>query len=357
MTMKWERSEAIVGQRINISQIKGFFGKKVKLADGEMAITEKDGKALKELDKGSHKVSGMFSREAEDVVFIDVSPKVLKRDVQGLWTSQDKEINASLEMTFRVTEPEKIRKLMMGRRDLVTIEDIWKELEKDVVSSGLAPVVKRKNVDDLTEEKKVEKEVRVAVEVEARKKFEVFGLDLISFSVRFILPEDYQEYLRKRGELKAESEESRIQEEDEKIKAVHEREIAEITGEADTREKALDDAEKERIRREAELGIEEEETQQDMKDALEGLRLKELKDRQRDAAEQKRKDMGLEALREALPGRTSRTAEEKYDILKRMMGETEKMFLNRKIDKEMYRNIMGSYEKEKAELEAKMKKK
>lgn len=349
MAKKWERSEAVVAQRISISQIGGFTGKKIQLSSGETAILEKDGESVQTFGEGKHKVSGMFSGGNVNVVLIDGNPKVIRRDAKDLWTGDDKKINAAIEMRFEVSEPEKLRKLMMGKRNVLTIEDVWSELRREIVSNGIEPVVRKKKIDKILAKRDIDKEMHVAVEVEARKKFEVFGLDLLSFSAEFILPDDYEAYLEKRSEMKEEAEKKEFAGEEETRKAVRERDIGEIKGTAETREKVIDDMEKERIRREAEMHIEEEETQQDMKDAMEGLKLKELKD------EEKSSRMGLETLKEVDPKKGA-DLEDKYDTLQRMMGETEKKFLNRKLEKNTFKRLMEDYEKEKTELEVKMRK-
>jgi len=356
MAKKWERSGAIVAQRMSISQIGGFVSKKIQLSDGEAAILEKEGSFVRMFENGKHKVSGMFSGPEMNVVFIDKSPKSIHRGVQELWTKDDKKINADIEMKFSVSEPEKVRKLLMGRRDVLVIEDIWMELRKEIVSSSLTPIVKKKGIDDLQDERMVEKEIRVAVEVEAKKKFEVFGLELISFSVEFILPEDYQEYLKRRGDLKEDAEKAHFAEEEDTRKAVHERNVEEIKGAAETREQALDEMERERIKREAEMQIEGEETQQDMKDAMEALKLKEIKDKQKIIRDSERKNMGLESLKDMLPG-SGKKIEEQYDHLQDMVSATEKKYFQRKIDKGTFTKMMEDLEKEKTDLEVRMMKK
>ena len=104
------------------------------------------------------------------------------------------------------------------------------------------------------------------------------------------------------------------------------------------------------------MGIEEEETQQDMKDALEGLELKEIKDRQKMLKEAEKKEMGLESLKEMSAGDVG-MLKERYDSLKEVIGATEKKFLDRKIDKKTFEKLMQDYEKEKTEIEVGMKKK
>ncbi len=357
MAKKWERSEATVAQRMSISQIGGLFSKKIHLSDGEAAILEKEGSAVHSFEKGEHKVSGMFSGTGRSVVFIDKSPKSIRRDVGGLWTNDDKKINADIEMKFIISEPEKIRKLLLGRRDVLSIEDIWTELRKEIVSSSLTPIVKKKKIDDLQDDRTVEKEIRVSVEVEARKKFEVFGLELLSFSVVFILPEDYEEYLKRRGDMKEETEKEHIAEEEDTRKAVHEREVEEIKGTAETREQVLDEMERERIKRETEMGIEEEETQQDMKDATEALKLKEIKDKQKILRDGERKNLGLESLKDVIPGETGADLEERYDGLQKLVDAAEKKYFQRKIDKQTFSSMVGDIEKEKTRLEVKMDRK
>ena len=90
--------------------------------------------------------------------------------------------------------------------------------------------------------------------------------------------------------------------------------------------------ERERIKRETEMRLEEEETQQDMKDAMEALKLKEIKDRQKDARKEERRRLGLESLKEVEPERSGEL-ESKYEKLEKIAEDTGKKFLKNKYKK------------------------
>ncbi len=355
MAYKWKRSEAVVAQRVGLSQIGGFLGKSIEVAGGETAFLEDEGRELSSFSEGKHKVAGMRGGRGMSVVFVDRSAKSVRREERDLWTKDDKEIVAVVEMKISVDDPGKLRALLMGRRDVLMLDDVWKELQKEVVSRALEPIVKRKTIDDIQGDRKVEKEMQVAAEVELRKKFEAFGLDLMGFSVDFVLPSEYKEYLKKRGLMKEEDERERFEEDAEKRRKLYERDTDEATGKAETRESAKDEMEQERVKRESEMGIEEEETQQDMKDALEALRLKEINDRQKALRESEKRDLGLQSLKEVAPERSGEL-EDKYNDLKGLIGATEKKYFERKIDKDTFRKLMQDYEKQRTEIEVKMKK-
>ena len=293
MAKKWERSDAIVAQRIHASQIGGIAGKKIFLRDDECAIVEHEGKFVEKLLKGKHKVAGISSKAKRSVVFFDSGAKDIRREMRGLWTADDKEITAAVEMKIKVDDPEKLRKLILSRKDIIMLEDLWSELKKEVFSSVLQPVVKKKTIDQLQEGRKALKDIQVSAEVELKKKFQFLGIELVSFDADFLLPGEYGDYLRRRGILKEETEKKRISGEDDIRKALNEREIGKIKGTLQSREQTYDEMERERVRRETTMAIEEEETQQDMKDALEGLKLKDIKDRQKMLRRHAGKKLGL----------------------------------------------------------------
>ncbi len=355
MAWKWKKSDAVVSQRVSVSEIGGLLGKKVKVSDEETAIVEKAGEQNNILSNGTSKITGVFSGHDASVVMVDRSTKKMVREAEGLWSKDDRKINANIEMKFAVAEPDKVRKMLLGRRDILTVEDIWNELKKEVVSSALMPVVKKKKIDDIIDGRETEKEIQVAVEVELRKKFEIFGLELLSFNVQFMLPDEYEQYLKRRSGLREDEEVEEFREEEETKKAVSDRKTGEIKGTVETRENAIDDMQQERIKREAEMGIEEEETQQDMKDAMEALKLKEISDKQKMIKDTERKELGLEGLKEAFPG-DKKKLEEKYTDLRSLISITEKKYLGRKIDDNTFKKLMQEYEKERSELEVKMKK-
>jgi hypothetical protein len=355
MAKKWERSDAVVAQRINISQVSGLLSKKIQVLEGEVALLEEDGRPVHTLEHGKHRVGGLFSGAGGDIVFVDKSPRVIHREVKGLWTKDDKEIVAAVEMKFTVDDPAKLSSALLENRDVVTNENLWSELQGDIVSSVMAPVVKKKDIDQLQGEKKTVKEIQASAEVGLRKRLTETGLELLSFNVQFLLPGGYQDYLRKRGVLKEETKKAEAEMEIETEKAIHDREVGEISGTVEDRESVMDDMEKERVKREAELGIEEEETQQDMRDAMEALKLKEIKDKQKIVKDSERKRIGLESLQESSPPRDKKKLEKRYDELQKIMERTQKKYLNRKIDNETFKNLMQKYEQQKTELEVKMK--
>jgi hypothetical protein len=352
MAKGWERSEAVVAQRLNVFQLGGLFVKKIRVLEKEVAILEEDGKPLKKFEKGEHKVAGMFSGSRRSIAFFDVSPKTLRREVKDLWTRDDKEILADVEMELSISDSEKLRNSLMSRKDVVTLEDVWGELKGGIAGDVMGPVVKKKSVDQLQSDRRTARELQVAAEVELRKKLEISGLDLLSFSAHFILPEDYKDYLKSRGRMKEGEEKEAAALEGETAKAVRERELGEIEGTVEDRESVLDAMERERIKREAEMEMEEEEAQHDVRDAVEAMRLKEVKDLQKMARDSKRKKLGLESLKGVSP---DGGLEERYGELQEAMETTEKKYFNRKMDKETFTKLMQNYEQEKTELEVKIK--
>lgn len=353
MARKWDRSDAVVAQRISTGQIGGLLSKNIHLLDKEVALLEEDGKTVKKFEHGKHKVGGLFSGSVRDIVFVDTAEHLIRREVKDLWTKEDKEITAAVEMNFMVSDPERLRSSMMPKKDIVTLEDIWSLLQGEIVSSVMMPVVKKKKIDQLQGETSTAKEIGVSAEVGLRKRLESAGLQLISFSVQFMLPGEYRNYLRKRGVIKEEAENAGRELELETRKAIHERDVGEIRGTVIDREQVLDELEKEKIKREGEIDIEEEETQQDMQDALEALKLKEIKDKQKILRDSERKKLGLEALKD-FEATGNKGLEKRYDELQRMIEATEKKYLKRKIDPETFKRLMEEYQKKKTEIEVRM---
>ncbi len=355
MAKRWERSEAVVAQRFNANQLSGLFSKKIDVLDGEAAFLEEGGRIVKSFEHGKQKVAGFFSGPGRNVIFVDKSPKMIRRELKGLWTRDDKEISAAVEVRVAVADPDKLSSAMLGKRDVLTLENLWSELQQGILTDVMEPVVKKKGIDKLQGDRKTAKEVQVSAEVGLRKKLEENGLELISFSVRFVLPEEYQAYLRKRGVLKEETEKAEAGMELETEKAIHDRDVGELKGTVEDREQVLDRMEQERIKRETEMELEREETQEDMRDAMEALKLKEIKDKQKMSRDSDRKRLGLESLQKALPKEDRKELRKRYGELQKIVEKTEKKYLDRKIDSDTFKNLMQKYEQQKTELEVKMK--
>ena len=125
MAKKWERSDAVVAQRVNSSQLGGFLSKKVDVLENEVALLEEEGRTVRTFEHGTHKVGGMFSGGNVEVSFVDKSQKVIRREVKGLWTKDDKEIIATVEMKIKVSDPDKLVSSLMSKRDVLMLEDLW----------------------------------------------------------------------------------------------------------------------------------------------------------------------------------------------------------------------------------------
>jgi hypothetical protein len=355
MAKGWERSGAVVAQRMNTVQLGGLFRKKVRVLEGETALLEEGGRTVRSLGRGDHKVGGLFSGSGRNIVFVDRNPKVIRREVKDLWTKDDKEIAAAVEVQVSVSDPDKLSITLLSSKDVITIEDLWTELRGEISSSVMAPVVKKKGIDQLQGDRNTAKEIQVSAEVGLRKKLRERGLDLISFSVEFILPGEYQDYLRHRSARREEAEKAESRLEIDTERAVKEREIGEIKGTVEDRERVLDEMERERIRRETKLELEEEETQHDMRDAAEALKLKEIKDKQKMVRDSERKRLGLQSLQDTFAPSERKRLGKRYAELQKIMEATEKKYLKRKIDNDTFKNLMQRYEQQKTELEVKMK--
>jgi len=294
MAYKWQRSDAVVAQRIACYQIGGFLSKKILVGPDESAILEEDGNPLKIFDKGGYGVCSRMSAAGKELVWFDKRPKNLRREIEGLWTKEDKKVTAVVDLKIALSDAEKMRKFMMGSRNIITLEDIWNEVEADVVSGLLKPKIKSARIDRVMGEEKTQ-EIKAGIDVILRKKNELMGIGIVSVEIGWKLSGETEQYLGKRGVAKEIIEEETISEEADTMKALHRHEVGEILGEVDDREKAIGEMESERVRREAKIELEKEESQEDLREAMEAIKLKKIKDKAGVMSDMERKRLGLGA--------------------------------------------------------------
>jgi hypothetical protein len=336
MAQKWARSEAVVAQKMDKNQIGGFFRKDVIISPGEECIVEKNGQIVQKFGPGKHNIGGKFDKSLTSVTFIDIAEKTVRRTIEKLWTKDYQQIGADAELKIKVVSSDSLFGNLLRTRSIILIDDIWNQAAQEFLARVAMPEVKKRDAGELYGNRDMLDRLKTSIEVEMRKTLRNWGIDLVSFSLVWNLPPEFEAHMKGMGARKRVEAEKELDRGEEISCAVHERNVAKIKGgRVKPVEEVRAEMENERVKREVELNLEKEETQEDMEEAMMALKLKRLKDRQKGDVD----------------------AEEKIKEFEALKDEAESNYYKKKIDEATFMSLVNEYEKQISELRMKEKKK
>lgn len=294
MAKLWEHAESVIAQKFFKNQVGGLFRKQILLKPDEVGLVERDGRITGKFGPGRHTVSNIFNRELTEIILVDQGIKSLRRDLADLWTKDDRRINSTVELRFRVNNPDKLFANLMRDRNVLGFEDLYNKISVEFLARVITPEVKKRVIDELYGNREILERLRESIEVELKKTLGLWGIELVSFSLVWEFPPEYEKYLESRGVRKQIAEEKEAEYGEALKAAEHEREIEKLkAGAGLSREAMKAGLERERLEREFELEMGKKETQEDMKEALEALKLKDIKDREKILRRARKKKLGL----------------------------------------------------------------
>ncbi len=294
MAKLWQHAESVIAQKFFKNQVGGLFRKQILLRPDETGLIERDGRIEGKMGSGRHTVSNIFNRELTEIILVDKGIKSLRRDLADLWTRDDRKINATVELRFRVENPDKLFINLMRDKNMLTFEDLYGKISLEFLARVITPEVRKRGIDRLYGDREILERLREGIEVEMKKTLGLWGIGLVSFSLVWEFPPDYEKYLEGRGVRKQMAEEKEAEREEEMKAAEQGGEMERLmAGRGLSREAVKAELERERLKREFELEMGKKETQEDADEALEALRLKDIKDRQKLLRRARKKKLGL----------------------------------------------------------------
>ncbi|HLD57240.1 MAG TPA: SPFH domain-containing protein [archaeon] len=286
MTRKWGKPDNVIAERFWKDQIPGFFKKELILEGFEVGVAKKYNTIVDVFKAGRHNIKEDFT----EVILIDTKPKVLKKVVEGLLTADDNEVSCDLEIRFSVFNPENLVANLLSSRPVLTLDNIFDELNSSLIARVLEPTVKETNIEDLQGNREVIDEIQVSFEVELKKLLEMWGIELLNLSLLWVLPDNYKQYL-KSSSMRGLVSKTKEKEYEEDLKgAARERSISKIKGRKPdsepTTEETKSKLEKESLEKETQLQIRKMESAQDAEEALDALKLKQIMKKQKGKKEE-----------------------------------------------------------------------
>ncbi len=198
MAFKWKREEDDIARVVAKKDVGGFFTKAVILSPNEKAAMVKNGAVDEIVDSGKLQVGGLLKpgniRKDVDVALMDTSPKDLQWSISGLWTRDDQKVSCTGLLRFRIQEPKRFFQMLYayatpdkkGRRAL-SIQDIYKRLESEVLTLVLEPEVRNEDIDKLYGNRDLRLNIENELEMRLRSTLSMWGLEMLKYTVRWDL--------------------------------------------------------------------------------------------------------------------------------------------------------------------------
>lgn len=280
MTYSWGKPEEVVAQRFLKKQLPGMFKKEISVGDGEICLVEKDSKITNEFGSGKHTLTSMFGGDLRDIVLIDISNKIFSKKITSLLTKGGEKVGCQLDIELTIFNPEKFVRNYMKSRSLITLEDLFIDLQSQISTKVLQPEVASKNIDELYGNRGLTDNIASAFEFEMKRVLETWGIELTGLTVLWEFPPEYEEELKEKSAIKRGGRIRDVQHEEELKEAEREKDLKDIEEEDDF-EKAKTDLEKDRLKRELDLELSKKESAEDTDEALDALELKNILDKQK----------------------------------------------------------------------------
>ncbi len=283
MVRKWGKPDNVVAERFRKDQIPGFFKKEIILENFEVGLAKKYNNIVDVFRAGRHNVKEDFT----EVVLIDTKPKLLKKTVDDILTADDNSVSCELEIKFSVNAPENLLANLLEGKILLTLDDVFVELNSNLISRVLAPTIREVNIDDLYGNREIIDEIQVSFEVELKKLLDMWGIELLNLSLLWKFSENYKQYLKSSG-MRSFDDKTKQKEYEETLKdASRERTLKKVKGAGEpTTEEVKSRLEKEALEKEINLQARKKESIQDTEEALDALKLKEMLKKQKTSEEE-----------------------------------------------------------------------
>ncbi|TQD23495.1 zinc ribbon domain-containing protein [Methanolobus vulcani] len=198
MAFKWKRETDDIARVVPKKQVGGFFSKAVILAPNEKAAMVKNGVVDEIVDSGKLQVGGLLKPgnigKDVDVALMDTSPKDLQWAENDLWTGDNQKVSCNGLLRFRIQDPKRFFQMLYayattdkkGIRAL-SIQDIYKRLESEVITLVLEPEVRQEDIEKLYGNRDLRLNIENELEMRLRSTLSMWGLEMLKYTVQWDL--------------------------------------------------------------------------------------------------------------------------------------------------------------------------
>ncbi len=198
MVFKWKREADDIARVVPKKDVKGFFSKAVILSPNEKAAMVKNGVVDEIVESGKLYVGGLLKPgnigKDVDVALMDTSPKDLQWAQTELWTRDNQKVACNGLLRFRIQDTKRFFQVLYayttpdkkGTRAL-SIQDIYKRLESEVLTLVLEPEVRQEDIEKLYGNRDLRLNIENELEMRLRSTLSMWGLEMLKYTVQWEL--------------------------------------------------------------------------------------------------------------------------------------------------------------------------
>ena len=199
MPYEWKPKSGEIAQRIYPKDVPGTFKKEIVAAEFQRVFMIQDGVIKEILSQGKHDVGGLLVRD-RSAVFVDFSDKDLLYGFSDLRLGDGIVVKCHGEIRFRIHDPQLFYVNLLASSDLLTLDDLWNRLKLEL-QNVMSPVFYQYRSEDLYGNPEVKGASYNAIDMEMRKTFQRWGLELIQFTINYVFPDEWIDMEKKRMEM------------------------------------------------------------------------------------------------------------------------------------------------------------
>jgi len=203
MPYEWKPKPGEIAQRIYPKDVPGTFKKEIIASEFQRVFMIQDGAIQQILSQGKHDVGGLLARD-RSAVYVDFSDKDLLYGFSDLRLGDGMVIKCHGEIRFRIHDPQLFYVNLLASSDLLTLDNLWNRLKLEL-QNVMSPVFYQYRAEDLYGNPEVRSASYNAIDMETRKTFQRWGLELIQFTINYVFPEQWVAMEKKRMEMAMEA--------------------------------------------------------------------------------------------------------------------------------------------------------
>jgi len=199
MPFEWKPKPEEIAQRIYPKDIVGFLKKEIIASEYQRVLMVQDGVVKEILSQGKHDVGGLLVKD-RSAVYVDFSDKDLLYGFSDLRLGDGIVLKCHGEIRFRIHEPQLFYVNLLASRDALTLDDLWMRLKLEL-QNVISPVLYQYRAEDLYGNPEVKSTCYNAIDMEMKKTFQRWGIELIQFTINYAFPEEWIAMEKKRMDM------------------------------------------------------------------------------------------------------------------------------------------------------------
>jgi len=208
MPFEWKPKPGEIVQRVYPKDVSGVFKKEIIASEFQRVFLIQDGVIKQILSQGKHDIGGLLARDMS-AVFVDFSDRDLLYGFSDLRLGDGIVIKCHGEIRFRIHDPQLFYVNLLASRDSLTLDDLWARLKLEL-QNVISPAFYQFRAEDIYGNLEVRNASYNAIDMEMRKTFQRWGLELITFTINYVFPDQWVEMEKKRTEMAMEAKLKRV---------------------------------------------------------------------------------------------------------------------------------------------------